>query len=316
MAYNGAGVYVLPTGNPVVTGTVISSAVQNATTSDIAAALTNCVTRDGQSPPTANLPMGGKKLTNVGAPTADGEAIVQGAAASVASLTTTGAVSGASVTATGAVTGASVTATGAVAGATLASSGNASVGADLTVTGNATLNGNVMLGNAAIDIISVPGATSFAESASFAKGLTAGNAVQASGTSFDWAEKNGSWTPVLSFGGASTGITYLSRGGWYSRYGNILFYGCTISLNSKGSSTGAAVIDGLPYSSGNGGIVQFFVLSNMNTATGNPFGVQFGSTTSTAIFVQPVAPIAASSALTDTAFNNSSRFQIHGFTFL
>lgn len=65
MARNGSGAYSLPAGNPVVTGTAISSTVHNNTMSDIATALTGSLARDGQSPPTANLPMGGFKLTGL-----------------------------------------------------------------------------------------------------------------------------------------------------------------------------------------------------------------------------------------------------------
>lgn len=65
MARNGSGTYSLPAGNPVVTGTTISSTVHNNTMSDIATALTGSLARDGQSPPTANLPMGGFKLTGL-----------------------------------------------------------------------------------------------------------------------------------------------------------------------------------------------------------------------------------------------------------
>jgi len=41
---------------------------------DFAAGLTNCITKDGQTQPTANLPMNGKKLINLGDPTADTDA--------------------------------------------------------------------------------------------------------------------------------------------------------------------------------------------------------------------------------------------------
>lgn len=70
MARNGSGTYSLPAGNPVVTGTTISSTVHNNTLSDIATALTGSLARDGQSPPTANLPMAGYKHTGVGNATA------------------------------------------------------------------------------------------------------------------------------------------------------------------------------------------------------------------------------------------------------
>jgi hypothetical protein len=86
MAFNGSGTYNLPTGNPVVTGTTISSSWANTTFTDVASALTNCVTRDGQSPATNNLPMGGYKLTGVGAPTTTGDALVWGSNANVSGL--------------------------------------------------------------------------------------------------------------------------------------------------------------------------------------------------------------------------------------
>lgn len=65
MAFNGSGTFNLASGNPVVTNTTISSTVQNNTLSDIATGLSNCVTRDGQSPATANLPMGSHKITGL-----------------------------------------------------------------------------------------------------------------------------------------------------------------------------------------------------------------------------------------------------------
>jgi hypothetical protein len=75
MAFNGSGTYNLPAGNPVVTGTTISSSTSNTTNSDIATALTNCITRDGQSTPSANLPMNAKKLTGLAAGTSAGDSV-------------------------------------------------------------------------------------------------------------------------------------------------------------------------------------------------------------------------------------------------
>ena len=90
MSFNGSGTYSLPAGNPVTTGTTISSTWANSTLSDIASALTNCVTRDGQSPATANVPMGGYKLTGLGQATATGDALGWGKNASIVDLTITG----------------------------------------------------------------------------------------------------------------------------------------------------------------------------------------------------------------------------------
>lgn len=67
MPYNGAGTFSVYTpGNPVVTGTTISSTVNNNTNNDFATGLTTAITKDGQTTPTANLPMGTFKLTGLG----------------------------------------------------------------------------------------------------------------------------------------------------------------------------------------------------------------------------------------------------------
>ena len=65
MSRNGSGTYNLPAGNPVVTGTTISSTWANNTLNDMATALTNSIAKDGQTTPTGNLPMGGYNHTNV-----------------------------------------------------------------------------------------------------------------------------------------------------------------------------------------------------------------------------------------------------------
>lgn len=69
MPRNGSGTYSLPAGNPVVTGTTISSTTHNTTMSDVATALTGSLAKDGQTTPTNNLPMGTYKHTGVGAAT-------------------------------------------------------------------------------------------------------------------------------------------------------------------------------------------------------------------------------------------------------
>jgi hypothetical protein len=66
MSRNGSGVYSLPAGNPVVTGTTISSTWANGTLSDMATALTGSIAADGQTTASGNLPMGGFIHTNVG----------------------------------------------------------------------------------------------------------------------------------------------------------------------------------------------------------------------------------------------------------
>ena len=60
--------------------------------------------------------------------------------------------------------------------------------------------------------------------------------------------EEGTWTPVLKFGGATTGITYSQQNGSYIKVGKNVFITLYILLSSKGSATGAVSITGLPFS--------------------------------------------------------------------
>jgi hypothetical protein len=75
MSRNGSGTYSLPAGNPVVTGTTISSSWANSTMSDLAAALTDSVAADGQTPMTGNLDLNTNKIVNLVAGSVAGDAI-------------------------------------------------------------------------------------------------------------------------------------------------------------------------------------------------------------------------------------------------
>ena len=69
MSRNGSGTYNLPAGNPVVTGTTITSTWANSTLSDIGNALTGSVASDGQTPMSGSLNMGNNQITNMADPT-------------------------------------------------------------------------------------------------------------------------------------------------------------------------------------------------------------------------------------------------------
>jgi hypothetical protein len=76
MSFNGTGTFVInSSGQPVVSSTVISATVFNALTADLATGLSTCITKDGQTTPTNNIPMGGFKLTGLGAGTVGTDAV-------------------------------------------------------------------------------------------------------------------------------------------------------------------------------------------------------------------------------------------------
>jgi hypothetical protein len=63
--------------------------------------------------------------------------------------------------------------------------------------------------------------------------------------------EEGTFTPVLAFGGNSVGITYSIQNGTYTRVGRIVNISFRIILTSRGSSTGAAQIKNLPFIAAN-----------------------------------------------------------------
>ncbi len=99
MSFNGSGVFTINTaGQPVITGTTISSTTFNNLTADLATGLTTALTKDGQSTPTANIGMGAFKITNLAAGTVASDAArldqVQGGAATFITVAGTDTLTG------------------------------------------------------------------------------------------------------------------------------------------------------------------------------------------------------------------------------
>jgi hypothetical protein len=97
MPRNGSGQYSAPTNswNLAVNGTLASSGDWQQILDDLASALTQSVSRDGQSPLTGNLDLGNNKINNLSAGTGTGQALAfqqlfdQGVQADIASTATT-----------------------------------------------------------------------------------------------------------------------------------------------------------------------------------------------------------------------------------
>src|SRR5688500_4719939 len=79
MPFDGNGTYTPPTPEyPAVAGAVIYAASWNTVVEDIADALSGCITRDGQSPAQANIPMGGFRITGLAAGASNTDALAYG----------------------------------------------------------------------------------------------------------------------------------------------------------------------------------------------------------------------------------------------
>jgi hypothetical protein len=116
----------------------------------------------------------------------------------------------------------------------------------------------------------------------------------------------GTWTPVLSFGGANVGITYSAQVGSYTRIGNLVFAQFDFTLSSKGVSVGGVTVAGLPIASESAmrSMANVSVLSNGTGITNlNASSTQPG----TFVLNIRIQGAAGFSELTDAAFNATTR---------
>ena len=100
MSRNGSGTYTLPAGNPVVTGTTITSSWANTTMQNIADGLTQSVASDGQTPMSGALNMATNKITALGTPAVSTDAATKAYVdlTQTASGITGGTITGATLT--------------------------------------------------------------------------------------------------------------------------------------------------------------------------------------------------------------------------
>ena len=66
-------------------------------------------------------------------------------------------------------------------------------------------------------------------------------------------QSSGTWSPGLTFGGGSTGMSITGSIGNWRRVGKLCHFSCRFVVNAKGTSTGEAVFSGLPYTAKNNG---------------------------------------------------------------
>jgi len=122
--------------------------------------------------------------------------------------------------------------------------------------------------------------------------------------------EEGTWTPTVTFGGGSTGITYTQQQGNFTKIGNRILFDGLIILSSKGSSAGVALIVGLPLSAASicySGVSCRFtsVLSSISGLTG------YVEHASTQITLQKMVS-GTVVALFDTDFTNTTGIVIGG----
>jgi hypothetical protein len=118
--------------------------------------------------------------------------------------------------------------------------------------------------------------------------------------------EEGTWTPELAFGGASTGITYNARQGYYVKIGKQVFLTVYFNLTSKGTATGSATVAGLPFTAEDfniGGTSNWpgAAPSRRQNETSTNFAMMVGDNTATIACTN-----GAGVAITDAAFTNGT----------
>ena len=137
-----------------------------------------------------------------------------------------------------------------------------------------------------------------------ANGVTFNGDTAAANALDDYEE--GTWTMGISFGGASTGVTYSTNQGTYTKIGRQVTVNGYVLLTSKGSSTGSATITGLPFTIGNSVAFSTSASLWMRKISFTDQFQAIGTTANTTISMWEVTNGGTLSALDDTNFANDS----------
>ncbi len=134
-----------------------------------------------------------------------------------------------------------------------------------------------------------------------------------SGSALSTYIENTNWTPAIAFGGSSTGITYSTQSGSYTRIGNIVFITCSIVLTNKGAQTGNATLTGLPIAANETFSIDNYIMIGFPavlTCTGIPV-LHIGNGTSVGTFT--ASSNGTLTVLTNSAFANTTTIQFQGW---
>ncbi len=119
----------------------------------------------------------------------------------------------------------------------------------------------------------------------------------------------GVFTPTLSFGGASVGVTYSVQTGAYTKVGNVVNFALRLALSSKGSSAGIAKISGLPFTNSNLQTAVSITIQTMGPACSSVEVVVDNSAATLTLFQITAGTL---TTLADTDFTNGTSLLIAG----
>jgi hypothetical protein len=167
-----------------------------------------------------------------------------------------------------------------------------------------TANANSRAAKLSIKLSDNADATDFV-AASFTKNGLCFNSDTAAANALDDYEE-GTWTMGVSFGGASVDVTTSSNTGTYTKIGRQVTVNGYLALSSKGSSTGIAIITGLPFALANTNGNYSAVSLRVNGITFLNQFQGFGDIGQTYIVLNEITEAGVSSNLTNADFANDS----------
>jgi hypothetical protein len=118
--------------------------------------------------------------------------------------------------------------------------------------------------------------------------------------------EEGSWTIGLTFGGGTTGLTTSSNAGRYTKVGRQVTLSGYIALSNKGSSVGAAVINGLPFTIGAPNAAYSAASLRLASISYTGAFQAFGAVNGITIGLEQISALGAVLSLTDVNFANNS----------
>lgn len=142
-------------------------------------------------------------------------------------------------------------------------------------------------------------------------GAATATSINFGGNSLSNYVSSTSFTPIITIGGSSTGITYSTQVGEYMRIGSLVHFTISLALTSIGGLTGTVVVTGLPLTAGGyGGVACSLIVQNVTYATGIPIAYVGSSTT----VIQPALQVTATTLtnMSNTNVGNTSIIQIAG----
>lgn len=182
-------------------------------------------------------------------------------------------------------------------------------------------NGNVVIapdGDGTVSVTAAPIVPSTDRADSLGSATNSWDNVFCDGVTFDdgtnvlSAYEEGTWTPVLEFGGGSTGITYTNQAGTYTRIGNLCFIFMRFTLSSKGTDTGNAIITGLPLVPASTTYIALSRYQNLTYGSGRDH-MMGGITTSTSeIALVQVGDGNSVTSIDNTQFADTTQIYIQG----